>query len=66
MRAYLEALEARDIGNASGLLADGFAMTFPGAAVFRSLEELVAERNTRRRPYAIAGVSFLVRASLTN
>ena len=41
VRAYLEAMEARDLESASRFLADDFSMTFPGGVVFRSLEELV-------------------------
>jgi phenylpyruvate tautomerase PptA (4-oxalocrotonate tautomerase family) len=41
VRAFLAAMEARDLETARGFLADGFAMTFPGNARFSRLEELV-------------------------
>ena len=49
VRAYLEALKARDIGKANGLLVDGFAMTFRGGVVLCSLEELAAWAKPRYR-----------------
>ncbi|GAB4347311.1 MAG: hypothetical protein Kow0026_00490 [Oricola sp.] len=41
VRAFLAAMEARDLDKARGFLAEGFAMTFPGAVRFTRLEELV-------------------------
>jgi len=41
VREFLAAMEARDLDAARGFLADGFAMTFPGPALFTRLEELV-------------------------
>ena len=42
VRAFLAAMEARDLEMAGQCLADGFTMTFPGGNHFTSLEELVA------------------------
>jgi ketosteroid isomerase-like protein len=42
VRAYLAAMERRDLAAAQGLLAPGFAMTFPGGRRFETLEQLVA------------------------
>lgn len=42
VRAYLDAMEARDLDAARAFLADGFAMTFPGPVTFRRPEELTA------------------------
>ena len=42
VRAFLEAMQARDLPVAGRMLAPGFTMTFPGAAPMHRLEELVA------------------------
>ncbi|AXS40462.1 nuclear transport factor 2 family protein [Breoghania sp. L-A4] len=42
VRDFLRAMQARDLDAARDCLADGFRMTFPGGAVFTTLEELVA------------------------
>lgn len=42
VRAFLIAMEQRDLKLASSYLADGFSMTFPGGAKFHKLEELVS------------------------
>ena len=42
VRAFLDAMESRDLGRARAMLAEGFTMTFPGGAVFTELDELVA------------------------
>ena len=42
VRAFLAAMEMRDLDAARGFLADGFAMTFPGGSQFTELEDLVA------------------------
>jgi phenylpyruvate tautomerase PptA (4-oxalocrotonate tautomerase family) len=42
VRAYLEAMEARDLATAQGMLAPGFVMTFPGGQRFTQLEQLVS------------------------
>ncbi len=42
VKAYLAAMEARDLDTARGYLGDGFSMTFPGTAPMTTLEELVA------------------------
>lgn len=42
VRSYLQAMEARDLDRAQGMLADGFAMQFPGTGPMRTLEELIA------------------------
>lgn len=49
VRAFLGAMEARDLDKARTFLADGFAMTFPGGARFSALEELVAWAKERYR-----------------
>ncbi len=41
VRAFLAAMEARDLDTAKGFLDDGFAMTFPGGSQFSELSELV-------------------------
>ncbi len=41
VRAYLAAMERRDLAAAAALLAPGFAMTFPGGRRFETLEQLV-------------------------
>lgn len=42
VRSYLDAMEARDLDRAKGMLAPGFRMVFPGPAVLHTLEELIA------------------------
>ena len=49
VRAFLDAMKARDLQRARTLLAGGVTMTFPGGAGFTSLEELVAW--SRGRPW---------------
>lgn len=49
VRAFLSAMEARDLPTARGFLAHGFAMTFPGGVRMTSLEELVAWARPRYR-----------------
>lgn len=49
MRAFLEAMERRDLDAARGFLADGFTMLFPGGARFTRLEDLVAHGAGRYR-----------------
>ena len=49
VRGFLDAMERRDLATASGFLAPGFRMTFPGDAVFESLEALVAWAKPRYR-----------------
>lgn len=49
VRAYLAAMEARDLPAARALLAPGFAMTFPGSITMTSLEELIAWSAPRYR-----------------
>ncbi len=49
VRAFLRALEARDLARARALLAPGFAMTFPGGVRMQSLEELIAWAAPRYR-----------------
>ncbi len=41
VRAFLEAMERRDLEAARRLLAPGFRMTFPGGAEFETLEALL-------------------------
>lgn len=49
VRAYLAAMEARDLPRAESFLASGFAMIFPGGARFTALADLVARSRTRYR-----------------
>ncbi|MDJ0949080.1 MAG: tautomerase family protein [Alphaproteobacteria bacterium] len=49
VRAFLDAMEARDLAKAEGFLAEGFTMTFPGGASFTKLDELVAWAEPRYR-----------------
>ncbi len=49
VRAFLAAMEARDLDDARAFLAEDFQMTFPGNAQFRALEELVAWGGKRYR-----------------
>ena len=49
VRAYLDAMERRDLATARGFLAPGFSMTFPGGKRFESLEQLVASAKGRYR-----------------
>lgn len=49
LRAYLGAMEARDLDAARAHLGDGFTMYFPGAAPMTTLEELVAWSKPRYR-----------------
>lgn len=41
VRAYLAAMEARDLDTARAYLTDGFTMVFPGGVTFKTLEELI-------------------------
>jgi phenylpyruvate tautomerase PptA (4-oxalocrotonate tautomerase family) len=52
VRAYLHAMERRDLTSAKALLAPDFAMTFPGGARFTRLEELVEWAKPRYRHVA--------------
>jgi limonene-1,2-epoxide hydrolase len=49
VRAYLDAMERRDLEAARRLLAPGFAMTFPGGKRLETLEDLVAWARPRYR-----------------
>lgn len=49
VRAYLAAMEARDLAAAAALLAPGFAMVFPGGNRFTDLADLVAWAKPRYR-----------------
>jgi phenylpyruvate tautomerase PptA (4-oxalocrotonate tautomerase family) len=49
VKAFLAAMEARDLAAAKSFLADGFRMVFPGDAEFTILEELVAWSRPRYR-----------------
>lgn len=42
VRAYLAAMEARDLDTAKSMLGDGFVMNFPAAPGMSTLEELIA------------------------
>ena len=49
VRSYLDAMEARDLDRAKGMLGDGFKMVFLGPAVLHTLEELIAWSKDRYR-----------------
>jgi hypothetical protein len=49
VRAYLDAMERRDLATAKSFLAPSFHMLFPGSARFDSLEELVESAKKRYR-----------------
>lgn len=49
VRAFLSAMEARDLDAAAGLLAPGFSMQFPGTAPMTRLADLVAWAAPRYR-----------------
>jgi hypothetical protein len=49
VRAYLAAMEARDLPLAESFLAAGFKMVFPGGARFTALADLVARSRSRYR-----------------
>ncbi|MCT8973672.1 tautomerase family protein [Microbaculum marinisediminis] len=49
VRAFLAAMEARDLDGARGFLADDFRMSFPGGAEFGRLEQLVEWARERYR-----------------
>ena len=52
VRAFLDAMEARDLDAARSYLAPDFHMTFPGGAEFRTLEELIDWARPRYRKVA--------------
>ncbi len=41
VRAFLAAMEARDLDTAQSYIGEGFSMTFPGAAPMKTLQELI-------------------------
>ena len=49
VRAYLDAMERRDLAAAKALLAPGFFMVFPGNRRFDALEQLVESAKGRYR-----------------
>jgi ketosteroid isomerase-like protein len=49
VRAYLAAMEARDLAAAEAMLAPGFTMEFPGPVRFTTLGELIAWAKPRYR-----------------
>jgi len=49
VRAYLDAMERRDLAAAKDLLAPGFFMVFPGNKRFDALEQLVEAAKGRYR-----------------
>lgn len=49
IRAYLGAMEARDLETAQAMLGDGFTMNFPGAQGMTTLAELIAWSKPRYR-----------------
>lgn len=52
VRAYLSAMEARDLVAATAHLGAGFTMQFPGAAPMHALEELIGWAQGRYRSVA--------------
>lgn len=49
VKAYLMAMEARDLSAARAMLAPGFTMTFPGGRRMSTLEELIEWARPRYR-----------------
>ncbi|MDJ0821640.1 MAG: tautomerase family protein [Paracoccaceae bacterium] len=49
VRAYLAAMEARELETAQAMLGDGFTMQFPGTGPMRSLQELIDWAKPRYR-----------------
>ena len=49
VRAFLGAMEERNLARAASYLGDGFTMTFPGGVRFTRLEELVLWSKPRYR-----------------
>lgn len=49
VRAYLDAMERRDLAAAKSFLAPGFTMVFPGGRKFTALEQLVDSARGRYR-----------------
>ena len=49
VRAYLDAMERRDLAAAKAFLAPGFFMVFPGNKRFEALEQLVESAKGRYR-----------------
>lgn len=49
VRAYLAAMEARDLETARAMLGTGFVMNFPGATGLTTLEQLIAWSKPRYR-----------------
>lgn len=58
VQSFLGAMERRDLAAARDHLADGFTMTFPGAATFTTLEELIAWAAPRYRRVAKVYAGF--------
>lgn len=52
VRRFLDHMQERDLPSATGLLAPGFTMRFPGSPVMHRLEELVAFSRGRYRSVA--------------
>ena len=55
VRAFLAAMEARDLETAKSFLAENFVMTFPGSPPFHTLEELIAWSRPR---YTTVGKTY--------
>ena len=49
VRAFLDAMEERDLARAASFLGEGYTMTFPGGVQFTRLEELVLWSKPRYR-----------------
>jgi len=58
VRAFLDAMAARDLGAAAGFLGDGFEMHFPGAAPMVHLAELIDWARARYRDIAKTYAGF--------
>jgi phenylpyruvate tautomerase PptA (4-oxalocrotonate tautomerase family) len=65
VRAYLDAMEARDLGLATSYLGAGFEMTFPGGVRMTALQDLVAWAGGRYRSVSKTYAGFDVAATET-
>ena len=58
VRAYLAAMQARDLDQAKSMLGKGFRMVFPGTGAMTTLEQLVEWAGPRYRSVAKAYDGF--------
>lgn len=58
VRAFLDAMAARDLDAAGAFLGEGFTMHFPGAAPMTRLSDLVDQARTRYRDIAKVYAGF--------